>query len=65
MIYCSQTACYAKDRRNALNRLGKCYDCCYNPEIMCAFVYGLNDCDERVRLAAEQAPSSTGPDDAP
>lgn len=50
-IYQSQTACYAKDRRAAIRRLGKC-DCSCNPEIMCAFVYALNDCDERVRAEA-------------
>ena len=51
LIYVSQTACYAKDRRNAVRKLGK-YDCVCNPEIMCAFVYALNDCDERVRAEA-------------
>jgi hypothetical protein len=52
LIYKSQTACYAKDRRRALDRLGDRYSCVCNPEIMCAFVYGLNDCDERVRREA-------------
>src|SRR5262249_30747913 len=47
-IYESQTACHAKCRRKAIRKLGK-YDCVCNPEIMCAFIYGLNDCDERVR----------------
>ena len=47
-IYESQTGCHAKDRRKAIRKLGK-YDCICNPEIMCAFIYGLNDCDERVR----------------
>jgi hypothetical protein len=47
-IYESQTACHAKCRRKAIKKLGK-YDCICNPEIMCAFIYGLNDCDERVR----------------
>lgn len=47
-IYESQTACYAKSRRKAIRKLGK-FDCCCNPEIMCAFIYGLNDTDERVR----------------
>ena len=50
-IYESQTACYAKCRRNALKKLGK-YECTCNPEIMCAFAYGLNDADERVRKEA-------------
>ena len=47
-IYESQTACHAKCRRKAIRKLGK-YDCVCNPEIMCAFIYGLNDTDERVR----------------
>jgi hypothetical protein len=50
-IYESQTGCYAKCRRKALKKLGK-YDCTCNPEIMCAFIYGLNDSDERVRKEA-------------
>jgi hypothetical protein len=52
LIYKSQTACYAKDRRRALDKLGDKFNCVCNPEIMCAFVYGLNDCDERVRKEA-------------
>jgi hypothetical protein len=52
LIYKSQTACYAKDRKKALDRLGDKYSCVCNPEIMAAFVYGLNDCDERVRWEA-------------
>ncbi len=46
------TACYAKDRRNAIDELGDEYNCCCNPEIMNAFVYALNDSDERVRAKA-------------
>jgi hypothetical protein len=45
------TDCYAKNRRNALDELGD-YDCACHPEIMNAFVYGLNDTDERVRREA-------------
>jgi hypothetical protein len=52
LIYESQTACYAKDRRSAIHKLGDHYDCVCNPEIMVAFVYALNDCDERVRAKA-------------
>ena len=52
LIYTSQTACYAKDRKRALDKLGDRYSCVCNPEIMCAFVYGLNDSDERVRREA-------------
>ncbi|MFN9718810.1 MAG: HEAT repeat domain-containing protein [Planctomycetota bacterium] len=46
------TACYATQRARALDRLGRKYDCCCHPEIMNAFVYGLNDSDERVRREA-------------
>lgn len=52
MIYKSQTACYAKDRRKALDKLGNKFNCVCNPEIMCAFIYGLNDADEDVRKEA-------------
>ncbi len=52
MIYTSQTACYAKDRKDAIDELGDDYDCQCNPEIMAAFIYALNDADERVRAEA-------------
>lgn len=52
LIYQSQTACYARQRRAAIRKLGNRYDCICNPEIMTAFVYALNDADERVRRAA-------------
>ncbi|MEO2033201.1 MAG: HEAT repeat domain-containing protein [Planctomycetaceae bacterium] len=52
MIYTSMTACYAKDRRSALHDLGDDYDCCCHPEIMKAFICGLNDTDEKVRKKA-------------
>jgi hypothetical protein len=52
LIYTSMTDCYAKNRRKALDKLGRKYDCCCHPEIMNAFVYGLNDSDERVRREA-------------
>ncbi len=52
LIYTSQTACYARQRKSALQKLGSKYDCVCNPEIMSAFIYGLNDCDENVREAA-------------
>jgi hypothetical protein len=45
------TSCYAKDRAKALKRLGK-LDCGCTPEIMCAYIYGLNDADEKVRARA-------------
>lgn len=53
-IYVSQTACYAKDRAKAIDKIGDCYDCTCNPEIMCALIYGLNDADERVRREAAE-----------
>ena len=52
LIYTSQTACYARQRAAALRKLGNRYDCICNPEIMSAFIYGLNDADERVRSTA-------------
>jgi hypothetical protein len=52
LIYESQTACYAKDRRKAIDKLGRKFDCVCNPEIMTAFIVALNDCDERVRKEA-------------
>jgi len=52
LIYQSQTACYAKDRRKAIHKLGDNYSCVCSPEIMSAFIYALNDADERVRWKA-------------
>ena len=52
LIYQSQTACYAKDRKKAIHRLGDNFDCICNPEIMTAFIVGLNDADEDVREKA-------------
>jgi len=52
LIYQSQTACYAKDRRDAIHTLGDDFSCVCNPEIMVAFIYALNDADERVREKA-------------
>jgi HEAT repeat protein len=46
------TACYAKDRREALHKLGDDYECRCHPEIMKAFICGLNDTDEKVRQKA-------------
>lgn len=45
----SQAACYATERRDAIHRLGDHYDCVCHPQIMNAFIYALNDSDERVR----------------
>lgn len=55
LIYESMTACYAKDRRKAIKKLDSRYDICCNPEILCAFVYALNDADEKVRAEAADA----------
>ena len=52
LIYQSQTACYPKDRRKALDKLGDKFNCVCHPEIMCAFVYALNDADPKVREEA-------------
>jgi hypothetical protein len=55
LIYQSQTACYARQRVRALRILSRRYDCVCNPEIMSAFIYALNDADERVRAKAADA----------
>lgn len=52
LIYASQTACYARDRAEAIEDLGNGFDCACNPEILTAMVYALNDADERVRKEA-------------
>jgi len=52
LIFKSQTACYAKDRAKAIDELGDRFDARCNPEIMAAFIYALNDADERVREEA-------------
>lgn len=52
LIYQSQTACYAKDRAHAIDKIGDKYNCQCNPEIMTAFIYALNDADHRVRRQA-------------
>ncbi|MBO53314.1 MAG: hypothetical protein CMJ69_21350 [Planctomycetaceae bacterium] len=52
LIFQSQTGCYARERRSAIHALGDGYDCSQNPEILVAFVYALNDTDERVRAKA-------------
>ena len=46
------TACYAKDRRDALHELSDNYEYGCHPEIMKAFIRGLNVTDERVRKEA-------------
>ena len=55
LIYKSQTACYAKDHAKAIDNLGNRFSCVYNPEMMAALVYGLNDADEQVRAEAQKA----------
>jgi len=52
LIFESQTACYAKQRARAIHKLGRRYDCVCSPSVMVAFIYALNDADERVRAAA-------------
>lgn len=44
--------CYATHRRDAIHKLGDRYDCVCYPQVMNAFIYGLNDSDERVRSKA-------------
>lgn len=52
LIHQSMVGCYATQRRRAIHRLGDHFDCCCHPEIMTAFIYALNDSDERVRAKA-------------
>lgn len=49
LIQESKTGCYATHRRDAIHRLGDRYDCVCYPQVMNAFIYALNDSDERVR----------------
>ncbi len=51
LIYTSQTACYAWQRRRAVDDLGD-YDAVCNPEVMVALIYALNDASEKVRAEA-------------
>ncbi|MBW3541703.1 MAG: HEAT repeat domain-containing protein [Planctomycetes bacterium] len=51
LIYKSQTACYADDREDAVDRLGD-FDCDCYPEVLVALIYALNDTDEEVRAEA-------------
>lgn len=52
LIHESMTACYAKQRYNAVHHLSDYFDCCCHPEIMHALVYALNDSHEKVRAKA-------------
>lgn len=52
LIQESKTGCYATHRRDAIHRLGDRYDCVCYPQVMNAFIYALNDSDERVRSKA-------------
>ncbi|MCA9026294.1 MAG: hypothetical protein KDA86_13895 [Planctomycetaceae bacterium] len=52
LIYQSQTACYARQRRRAVRQMSWTFDCACYPELMCALIYALNDTDERVRAQA-------------
>lgn len=52
LIYQSQTACYARQRRRAVRQMSWTFDCVCYPELMCALIYALNDTDERVRAQA-------------
>ena len=48
----SMTACYPRQRRNAVHHLSDYYDSACHPQIMTALIYALNDCDEIVRAKA-------------
>jgi hypothetical protein len=51
LIYWSQTQCKAHDREKAIDDLGDYNVLCY-PEIMCAWIYALNDTSPEVRAEA-------------
>ena len=51
LIYTSQTACSAWQRRSAVDDLGD-YDAVCNPEVMVALIYALNDASAKVRAEA-------------
>jgi len=51
LIYQSQTACFASDRKKACDKLGN-YDCGCNPEVLTALVHALNDASVKVRKEA-------------
>lgn len=51
-IYRSQTACSPFDRSRAVHRIGTDF-CCENyPEVMCALIYAMHDCEAYVRVEA-------------
>ncbi|MCG6154482.1 HEAT repeat domain-containing protein [Rubinisphaera margarita] len=51
-IYQAQTACSPFDRCRAIHRIGTDFSCeCY-PEVMCALIYAMKDCEPRVRVEA-------------
>ncbi len=52
LIYTSQTACDPRDRKKAVHRIGSRFDCRCHPEVMCALIYALKDCNARVRAEA-------------
>ena len=51
LIYWSQTQCQPGDREEAIDDLGDYNVLCY-PEIMCAWIYALNDTSPEVRAEA-------------
>jgi hypothetical protein len=52
LIYLSQTACSARQRRTAVHRLSDRYDCLCYPEVMSALLCALRDADDNVRSKA-------------
>ncbi len=52
LILDSKTACYARQRRHAVIKMGNRFNCKSHPQLMPALVYAMNDADECVRAAA-------------
>lgn len=52
LIHRSQTACYPRQRKAAIHKLGDRYQCACTPELMHALIFALNDSDPYVRRKA-------------
>ncbi len=52
LIYRSQTACSMFDRSRAIHRIGTDFCCKNYPEVMCALMYAMHDCEAYVRVEA-------------
>lgn len=52
LIYESQTACYPRQRKHAVHKIGSRFSCACNPEVMTALIYAMNDANPYVRREA-------------